>query len=101
MPCRSLRGPFPECRPDSDGGVNASNAADYIAAGAALGRGRGSGECSRLARAGNLAKITQAARELVQAVHAARELALERASLPFQAPPCFLGETGAICGAML
>jgi hypothetical protein len=31
-------------------------------------------------RAGNLAMITQAARELVQAVHSARELALKKAS---------------------
>jgi hypothetical protein len=33
-------------------------------------------------RGGNLAKITQAARELVQAVHAARELVLAKASSP-------------------
>jgi hypothetical protein len=31
-------------------------------------------------RTGNLARITQAAREMVQAVHAARELALKKAS---------------------
>jgi 2-dehydro-3-deoxyphosphogluconate aldolase / (4S)-4-hydroxy-2-oxoglutarate aldolase len=54
--------------------VNISNAADYIAAGAfALGVG---GDLVNVAalREGNLAKITQAARELVQAVHTAREL---------------------------
>jgi 2-dehydro-3-deoxyphosphogluconate aldolase/(4S)-4-hydroxy-2-oxoglutarate aldolase len=55
--------------------VNVSNAADYIAAGAfALGVGGDLVNASAL-RAGNLAEITQAARELVQAVHGARELA--------------------------
>jgi 2-dehydro-3-deoxyphosphogluconate aldolase / (4S)-4-hydroxy-2-oxoglutarate aldolase len=76
---QSLRGPFPNAALIPTGGVNASNAADYIAAGAfALGVG---GELVNAAalRDGNLAKITQAARELVQAVHAARELVLERA----------------------
>ncbi len=62
--------------------MNASNAADYIAAGAfALGVGGDLVNAAAL-RDGNLAKITQAARELVQAVHAARELALEKAGSP-------------------
>jgi 2-dehydro-3-deoxyphosphogluconate aldolase/(4S)-4-hydroxy-2-oxoglutarate aldolase len=54
--------------------VNVSNAANYIAAGAfALGVGGDLVSAAAL-REGNLAKITQAARELVQAVRAAREL---------------------------
>jgi 2-dehydro-3-deoxyphosphogluconate aldolase/(4S)-4-hydroxy-2-oxoglutarate aldolase len=77
---QSLRGPFPNAVLIPTGGVNASNAADYIAAGAfALGVGGDLVNPTAL-REGNLAKITQAARELVQAVHAARELALEKAS---------------------
>jgi 2-dehydro-3-deoxyphosphogluconate aldolase/(4S)-4-hydroxy-2-oxoglutarate aldolase len=60
--------------------VNAANAADYIAAGAfALGVGGDLVNAAAL-RAGNLARITQAAREMVQAVHSARELALKKAS---------------------
>jgi len=62
--------------------LNAANAADYIAAGAfALGVGGDLVNAAAL-RAGNLEKITQAARELVQAVHAARELALEKTGPP-------------------
>jgi len=54
--------------------VNVSNAADYIAAGAfALGVGGDLVNAAAL-RDGNLAKITQAARELVRAVHAGRAL---------------------------
>ena len=71
---QSLKGPFPNTVLIPTGGVNISNAADYIAAGAfALGVG---GDLVNVAalREGNLAKITQAARELVQAVHTAREL---------------------------
>jgi 2-dehydro-3-deoxyphosphogluconate aldolase / (4S)-4-hydroxy-2-oxoglutarate aldolase len=71
---QSLKGPFPSAVLIPTGGVNVSNAADYIAAGAfALGVG---GDLVNVAalREGNLAKITQAARELVQAVHTAREL---------------------------
>jgi 2-dehydro-3-deoxyphosphogluconate aldolase/(4S)-4-hydroxy-2-oxoglutarate aldolase len=79
---RSLKAPFPNAVLIPTGGVNASNAADYIAAGAfALGVG---GELVNAAalRTGNLAEISQAARELVQVVHVARALALEKASLP-------------------
>ncbi len=76
---RSLKGPFPNAALIPTGGVNASNVAGYIAAGAfALGVGGDLVNASDL-RQGNLAKITQAARELVQAVHAARESALEQA----------------------
>jgi 2-dehydro-3-deoxyphosphogluconate aldolase/(4S)-4-hydroxy-2-oxoglutarate aldolase len=78
---QSLRGPFPNAALIPTGGVNASNAADYIAAGAfALGVGGDLVNAAAL-RAGNLARITEAARELVQAVRAARESALEKASL--------------------
>jgi len=75
---QSLKGPFPNAALIPTGGVNASNAADYIAAGAfALGVGGDLVNAAAL-RDGNLAKITQAAHELVQAVHAARESALEK-----------------------
>jgi len=79
---QSLKGPFPDAELIPTGGVSAANAADYLAAGAfALGVG---GELVNAAalRSGNLAKITQAARELVQAVHEARELSLEKTSCP-------------------
>jgi 2-dehydro-3-deoxyphosphogluconate aldolase/(4S)-4-hydroxy-2-oxoglutarate aldolase len=70
---QSLRGPFPNAALIPTGGVNVSNAANYIAAGAfALGVG-GDLVSANALREGNLAKITQAARELVQAVRAARE----------------------------
>ena len=71
---QSLRGPFPNAALIPTGGVNVSNAANYIAAGAfALGVG---GDLVNVAalREGNLSKITQAARELAQAVRAAREV---------------------------
>jgi 2-dehydro-3-deoxyphosphogluconate aldolase/(4S)-4-hydroxy-2-oxoglutarate aldolase len=71
---QSLRAPFPNAALIPTGGVNVSNAANYIAAGAfALGVGGDLVSAAAL-REGNLAKITQAARELVQAVRAAREL---------------------------
>jgi 2-dehydro-3-deoxyphosphogluconate aldolase / (4S)-4-hydroxy-2-oxoglutarate aldolase len=76
---QSLRGPFPNATLIPTGGVNAANAADYIAAGAfALGVGGDLVNATAL-RAGNLAKITDAARELVRAVNSAREAALEKA----------------------
>ena len=77
---RSLKGPFPNAALIPTGGVNASNAADYVAAGAfALGVGGDLVDAAAL-RDGNLSKITQAARDLVQAVQQARELSLERTS---------------------
>ena len=77
---QSLRGPFPKAALIPTGGVNASNAADYICAGAfALGVGADLVNAAAL-RDGNLANITQAARELVQAVRSARDSALEKAS---------------------
>jgi 2-dehydro-3-deoxyphosphogluconate aldolase / (4S)-4-hydroxy-2-oxoglutarate aldolase len=69
---RSLKGPFPDSCLIPTGGVNASNAAEFIAAGAfALGVGSDLVDAAAL-RAGNLNKIIQAAQELVQAVLAAR-----------------------------
>jgi 2-dehydro-3-deoxyphosphogluconate aldolase / (4S)-4-hydroxy-2-oxoglutarate aldolase len=69
---QSLKGPFPHAALIPTGGVNVSNAAAYIGAGAfALGVGGDLVNAAAL-RDGNLAKITQAARELVQVVHAAR-----------------------------
>lgn len=77
---QSLRGPFPHAALIPTGGVNAANAASYISAGAfALGVGGDLVNATAL-RDGNLARITQAARELVQAVREARELALEKAN---------------------
>jgi 2-dehydro-3-deoxyphosphogluconate aldolase/(4S)-4-hydroxy-2-oxoglutarate aldolase len=76
---QALKGPFPNVALIPTGGVNASNAADYIAAGAfALGVGGDLVNAAAL-RDGNLTKITQAAQELVQAVQAARGLVLEKA----------------------
>jgi len=75
---QALRGPFPHASLIPTGGVNAANAAEYIAAGAfALGAGGDLVNAAAL-RAGNLEKISATARELVRAVHAARELALEK-----------------------
>jgi 2-dehydro-3-deoxyphosphogluconate aldolase / (4S)-4-hydroxy-2-oxoglutarate aldolase len=75
---QSLKGPFPNATLIPTGGVNAANAAEYIAAGAfALGVGGDLINAAAL-RAGNLAKITDAARELVRAVISAREGALEK-----------------------
>ena len=72
---QSLKGPFPNTPLIPTGGVNVSNAADYIAAGAfALGVGGDLVNAAAL-REGNLAKITEAARRAsVRTVHAAREL---------------------------
>ena len=70
---RSLKGPFPNASLIPTGGVNAANAADFIAAGAfALGVGADLVDAAAL-RDGNLEKITLAARELVQAVASARK----------------------------
>jgi 2-dehydro-3-deoxyphosphogluconate aldolase/(4S)-4-hydroxy-2-oxoglutarate aldolase len=69
---RSLKAPFPNASLIPTGGVNAANAADFIAAGAfALGVGADLVEAKAL-REGNLEKIISAARELVQAVTTAR-----------------------------
>jgi len=69
---KALKGPFPDAVLIPTGGVNATNAAEFIAAGAyALGVGSELVNSAAL-REGNLAKISDAARELVQAVVAAR-----------------------------
>jgi 2-dehydro-3-deoxyphosphogluconate aldolase/(4S)-4-hydroxy-2-oxoglutarate aldolase len=71
---QSLKAPFPSAALIPTGGVNVLNAADYIAAGAfALGVGGDLVNASAL-RDGNLEKISQAARELVRTVHAARQM---------------------------
>jgi 2-dehydro-3-deoxyphosphogluconate aldolase / (4S)-4-hydroxy-2-oxoglutarate aldolase len=76
---RSLRVPFPNAALIPTGGVNATNAADYIAAGAfALGVGADLVDTTAL-REGNLDKITSAARELIKAVASAKDAQLEKA----------------------
>lgn len=70
---KSLKAPFPKACLIPTGGVNAANAADFIAAGAfALGVGADLVDAAAL-REGNLQKITAGARELVKAVSSARE----------------------------
>jgi len=69
---KALKGPFPDAVLIPTGGVNATNAAEFIAAGAyALGVGSELVNTKAL-REGNFTVITDAARELVQAVVAAR-----------------------------
>ena len=69
---KSLKAPFPSSCLIPTGGVNATNAAEFIAAGAfALGVGADLVDAAAL-REGNLEKITAAARELVNAVTTAR-----------------------------
>jgi 2-dehydro-3-deoxyphosphogluconate aldolase / (4S)-4-hydroxy-2-oxoglutarate aldolase len=69
---KSLRGPFPELALIPTGGVNASNAADYISAGAfALGVGSELVNAQAL-KDGKTILITEAARSLLRAVEAAR-----------------------------
>jgi 2-dehydro-3-deoxyphosphogluconate aldolase / (4S)-4-hydroxy-2-oxoglutarate aldolase len=75
---KSLKAPFPHAQLIPTGGVNATNAAEFMAAGAyALGVGADLVDAAAL-REGNLEKITSAARELVQAVAAARPAKAER-----------------------
>jgi len=65
---KALKAPFPHVGMIPTGGVNASNAAEYLAAGAfALGIGGDLVDTAAI-RAGNTAKVTAAARELVEAV---------------------------------
>jgi 2-dehydro-3-deoxyphosphogluconate aldolase/(4S)-4-hydroxy-2-oxoglutarate aldolase len=69
---KSLKGPFPDVLMIPTGGVNAGNAAEFIAAGAfALGIGSDLVD-NRAIREGNPQKVTAAARELVEAVKKAR-----------------------------
>ena len=75
---RSLLAPFPNASLIPTGGVNAGNAAEFINAGAfALGVGADLVDAKAL-REGNLEKIAAAARELVQAVAAARPAKTEK-----------------------
>jgi 2-dehydro-3-deoxyphosphogluconate aldolase / (4S)-4-hydroxy-2-oxoglutarate aldolase len=75
---KSLKAPFPNAALIPTGGVNASNAADFIAAGAfALGVGADLVDAAAL-REGDVGKITSAARELVQVVAAARAALVEK-----------------------
>jgi 2-dehydro-3-deoxyphosphogluconate aldolase / (4S)-4-hydroxy-2-oxoglutarate aldolase len=75
---RSLKAPFPKAELIPTGGVNASNAAEFIAAGAfALGVGADLVDAVAL-REGNLEKISAAAQELVQAVISARAALREK-----------------------
>src|SRR6202008_966461 len=75
---KSLKAPFPHASLIPTGGVNAANAAEFIAAGAfALGVGADLVDAAAL-REGNLEKISSAARELVQAVAAARPAKSEK-----------------------
>lgn len=77
---KSLKAPFPNASLIPTGGVNAANAAEFIAAGAfALGVGADLVDAKAL-REGNLEKIISAARELVQAVAAGRETLGAKAS---------------------
>ena len=75
---KSLKAPFPHAQLIPTGGVNATNAADFIAAGAyALGVGADLVDAAAL-RDGNLEKITTAAKELVQAVASVRSAKNEK-----------------------
>lgn len=75
---KSLKAPFPHAQLIPTGGVNAANAAEFMAAGAyALGVGADLVDAAAL-REGNLEKITSAAKELVHAVAAARPTKAEK-----------------------
>lgn len=75
---KSLKAPFPNAALIPTGGVNAGNAADFIAAGAfALGVGADLVDAAAL-REGNLEKISSAAQELVHAVTSARAALREK-----------------------
>lgn len=77
---KSLKAPFPHASLIPTGGVNAANAAEFIAAGAfALGVGADLVDAAAL-REGNLEKISAAARELVTAVATARASRGKKAS---------------------
>ncbi len=70
---KSLKAPFPDAQLIPTGGVNVSNAAEYIAAGAfALGIGADLVDLAAL-RQGQTQKILEAARALVEAVRQARQ----------------------------
>lgn len=69
---KSLKAPFPNAALIPTGGVNAANAAEFVSAGAfALGVGADLVDATAL-REGDLEKISNAARDLVNAVTSAR-----------------------------
>ena len=75
---KSLKAPFPHAALIPTGGVNAANAAEFIAAGAfALGVGADLVDAKAL-REGSLEKISSAAQELVHAVTSARAALREK-----------------------
>jgi 2-dehydro-3-deoxyphosphogluconate aldolase/(4S)-4-hydroxy-2-oxoglutarate aldolase len=75
---KSLKAPFPQAALIPTGGVNAANAAEFIAAGAfALGVGADLVDPKAL-REGNLEKVSSAAQELVHAVNSARTALREK-----------------------
>jgi len=75
---KSLKAPFPHAQLIPTGGVNAANAAEFMAAGAyALGVGADLVDAAAL-REGNLEKIALAAKELLQAVASARPVKAEK-----------------------
>jgi len=77
---KSLKAPFPHAQLIPTGGVNLANAGEFIAAGAyALGVGADLVDAAAL-REGNLEKIATVAKELVQAVAAARPAKAEKKS---------------------
>jgi 2-dehydro-3-deoxyphosphogluconate aldolase/(4S)-4-hydroxy-2-oxoglutarate aldolase len=70
---KALKGPFPQIPMMPTGGVNASNVADWFAAGA-VAVGAGSELCPpQLAKEGKFDEISRRAAEFVQVVQAARE----------------------------
>jgi 2-dehydro-3-deoxyphosphogluconate aldolase/(4S)-4-hydroxy-2-oxoglutarate aldolase len=70
---QALKGPFPTVSLIPTGGVTVTNAAEYIAAGAfAVGVGGDLVDAAAI-RSGNIGKITEAARALIQSVAAARK----------------------------
>ena len=78
---KALKGPFPQLSVIPTGGVNATNAGDYILAGAlALGIGGELVDTSAI-RSGNTEKITAAARDLMLAVRTARQQLSPQASV--------------------
>ncbi|MFY9528307.1 MAG: bifunctional 4-hydroxy-2-oxoglutarate aldolase/2-dehydro-3-deoxy-phosphogluconate aldolase [Candidatus Acidiferrales bacterium] len=82
---KALKAPFPEIKMIPTGGVNLSNATDYIAAGAfALGVGADLVDVAAI-RNGNSRKIVDVARKLVEAVRQARQAGASEAKRPVPA----------------
>ncbi|HZP61836.1 MAG TPA: bifunctional 4-hydroxy-2-oxoglutarate aldolase/2-dehydro-3-deoxy-phosphogluconate aldolase [Terriglobales bacterium] len=78
---KALRGPFPTAALIPTGGVNVSNAASYLEAGAfALGIGGDLVDIAAL-RSGHVDKITNAARKLVEIVKSVRDASTKSTSV--------------------